>query len=108
MKSLFSNLTSATIIGFIIVLPFALLELTFNKTANIRDFTALFGFLWLLSTVAVLILIPIAQNIRAGNRVAAKPLNLLLRVAFSALITTFWLGIIIDQLPCFLGVPNCD
>jgi hypothetical protein len=32
----------------------------------------------------------------------------LLRVGFSALILMMWAGIIIDQLPCFLGVPNCD
>jgi hypothetical protein len=38
----------------------------------------------------------------------ANPINLLLRVAFLALIAWMWGGILIDQMPCFLGVPNCD
>ena len=38
----------------------------------------------------------------------AHPTNLLFRVAFLALIAIIWAGILIDQLPCFLGVPNCD
>ncbi len=110
MKNISSNLKSAAIISFIIVLPFALLEFTFNTVTkqNVPDLTVLFGLLWLLSMAFIVIMMPIVQNIRAGNSVAAKPINLLLRVAFSALIVMMWAGIIIDQLPCFLGVPNCD
>jgi hypothetical protein len=32
----------------------------------------------------------------------------LLRVVFLAFIARMWIGILIDQMPCFLGVPNCD
>ena len=108
VKNIISNLKWAAIISFIIVLPFALLEVTFTTVRNVRAFTMLFGFLWLLPMASIVILMPIMQNIRAGNSVVAKPFNLLLRVAFSALIIMIWLSLVIDQLPCFLGVPNCD
>jgi hypothetical protein len=108
MKSIISNLKTAAIVSLFIVLPFAILEAAFNKVRSVSDFIALFGFLWLLSTAALALLMPIAQNLRAGRGVAAKPLNLLLRIGFSALIIMMWTGIVIDQLPCFLGVPNCD
>jgi len=110
MKSIIPNLKTAAIISFIIVLPFALLEFTFNTVTkqNVPDLTLLYGSLWLLSMAFIVIIMPMAQNIRAGNSVIAKPINLLLRVAFSAFILMMWVGIIIDQLPCFLGVPNCD
>ncbi len=105
MKNIISNLKTAAIISFIIVLPFIILELVNNR----QSFpAALFGFLWLLSMAFIGITMPIAQNIRTGNSVVATPVNLLLRVTFSALIATMWVSIVIDQLPCFLGVPNCD
>ncbi|HEX8248381.1 MAG TPA: hypothetical protein VF599_09435 [Pyrinomonadaceae bacterium] len=108
MKNILSNLKTAAIISFFIVLPFVIFELAFNTRRNVYDFIVLFGFLWLLSAAFVALLMPLVQNLRAGNGVAAKPFNLLLRVAFSALIIMMWTGIIIDQLPCFLGAPNCD
>lgn len=105
VKNIISNLKWAAIIGFLVVLPFLILELINNQ----QSFpAALFGFLWLLSMAFIGIVMPVAQNIRAGNCVAAKPFNLLVRIAFSALIAALWLSLVIDQLPCFLGVPNCD
>jgi hypothetical protein len=110
MKNIMSNLKIAAIISFITLLPFALLQFTFNTVTrqNASDLTVLFGLLWILSMAFIVILMPVAQNIGAGNSVVARPVNLLLRVIFSALILIMWVGIIIDQLPCFLGLPNCD
>jgi hypothetical protein len=36
------------------------------------------------------------------------PVPLLLRVIFLILIVWLWVGILIDQMPRFLGVPLCD
>jgi hypothetical protein len=68
----------------------------------------LFGTLWLLPVIFFIILIPIVQNVRAGNSLAAKPVRLLLSIIFLALIAFVWGSIVADQMPCFLGVPNCD
>ena len=69
MKNIISNLKTAAIISFIIVLPFALLEFTFSTVSkqNVPDLAVLFGLLWLLSMAFIVIMMPIVQNIRAGN-----------------------------------------
>ena len=110
MKSIFTNLRSAGVISFILMLPFAILELMFNtgNRQNVPGLIVLFGLLWLFPMAFVVILEPLVRNIRAGNSLMANPVNLLLRVAFLALIAVMWAGLLIDQLPCFLGVPNCD
>jgi hypothetical protein len=51
---------------------------------------------------------PIVRTLRAGGSLFAHPINLII-VAFIS--TTFAIGfgsILIDQWPCFIGVPNCD
>ena len=51
---------------------------------------------------------PIVSTLRAGGSLFAHPINLII-VAF--ILSTFAIGLaslIIDQWPCFMGVPNCD
>jgi len=48
------------------------------------------------------------RNLRAGNSLMANPINLLLAVAILTLIAMTWGGLLIDQIPCLMGVPNCD
>jgi len=110
MQKIFTSLRAPALISFILVLPFALLEFSFNTVnkQNAPGLTVLFGLLWLLPTAFIVTLAPIVRTIRAGNSLLANPIALLVRVAFLALIAMMWGGVLIDQLPCFLGVPNCD
>jgi len=100
----------AAIISFVLILPFALLEVVNNTIprAEAPGILLLFGVLWLLPTVFFFVLIPIVRNVRAGNSILANPMILLLRVASLVLIGSVWIWGFMDQLPCFLGVPNCD
>jgi hypothetical protein len=109
MKTITKDLGLAAIISFIIVLPFAILEALNNTITrqNAPGLILLFGVLWLLPTAFVVILAPIVRTVRAGN-IMVNPISLLFRVAFLTLIATIWGWGFIDQLPCFLGVPNCD
>jgi len=92
------------------VLPFAILESLFNTVnkQNALGLIVLFGLLWLSSMAFIVILAPIVRTALSGNNIMASPINLLFRVALLAFIAMVWGGILIDQLPCFLGVPNCD
>ena len=110
MKSIFRNFRIAALISFVLVLPFAILESVNNTLTkqNVPGLLLLFGVLWLLPTAFILILMPIVRSVRAGNSPLANPLTFLLRVASLALIAMVWGWGFIDQLPCFLGVPNCD
>ncbi len=110
MKSSIRSLGSASLISFILVLPFVILELMFNTVnqQNAPGLVVLFGLLWLLPMAFIVILVPVVRILRGGNGILANPINLLFKVAFLALIAMMWGGILMDQLPCFLSVPNCD
>ncbi len=51
---------------------------------------------------------PIVNTLRAGGSLFAHPVNLIIVVVISFLLAAGLVGIIIDQWPCFVGVPNCD
>lgn len=109
-KSIITTLGSAALISFVLMLPFAILEALNNTITrqNAPGLILLFSVLWLLPTAFIVILVPIVRTVRAGNSIMANPINLLFRVSFLALIAMIWGWGLIDQLPCFLGVPNCD
>lgn len=105
-----ADLMSAALIGLVLVLPFAVLE-SLNQTVtrqNAPGLLILFGLLWLLPTTLVVALAPLARSLRAGNSLLANPADLLLRVALSVFVLMLWGGLLLDQMPCFMGVPNCD
>ena len=108
MKNILINLRLPAIISSLLVLPFMILELI-NRRSFHEDFPfPLFGILWLLPVPFILILMLIVEKARAGKNIMANPINLLLRAASLILIAWLWIGIIRDQMPCLLGVPNCD
>jgi hypothetical protein len=51
---------------------------------------------------------PIVRTLRAGGSLFAHPINLMIVVVISFLFAAGVIGLIVDQWPCFLGVPNCD
>ena len=110
MNSIVTSLGSAALVGLILVLPFVILEALNNTITRQKapGLAVLFGLLWVLPTAFIVILMPIVRTARAGTSILASPLSLLLKVAFLTLIVMMWAGIVNDQLPCFLGVPNCD
>ena len=126
MKIILTNPRSAAIISFLLALPFAIIYtlivlgiepplgpleplLTVDvDQPNVLGSAIVFGAL-LLSLVAFIIsLAPLVRIVRAGNSITANPINLLLAVAILFFIMMFVGGIIVDQYPCWIGVPNCD
>lgn len=110
-RNLYIDLKSAALLSLVLVLPFALLESLNHPISpqNAPDVLLLFGLLWLLPTAFILILVPLVRKVRAGHRSAAANLiNLVSRVALLALIAMLWGSLLIDQMPCFMGVSNCD
>jgi hypothetical protein len=51
---------------------------------------------------------PIASTLRAGGRMFAHPIHLIIVVVISLLFAAGVVSAIVDQWPCFIGVPNCD
>lgn len=51
---------------------------------------------------------PIVRTLRAGGSLFAHPIHLIIVVILLFLFAAGVVGLIVDQWPCFMGVPNCD
>lgn len=108
MKSILLNLRSPVIISSILVIPFMLLEWVNRRSFHEGFPLILFALLWILPLAFLLILMPVLRNARAGKGILANPIRLVTSFALLIFIAALWVGLITDQMPCFLGVPNCD
>jgi hypothetical protein len=92
-------------IGFLLVVPFAVLE-RFNTSELGTPFPfGLFILLWLVALGAITLGNSVVGLVRAGAPRAAAVIP---RVVLSGLLAYLFVALLIDQIPCFLGVPNCD
>ena len=101
------DLKSAAIVSCLLILPFIALEWTNTQGSGNTFPAALFAFMWSLTALFVLIVIPVLR-VRGERSSTADIVTLLSRVALAILVAGLWLVIVQDQMPCFLGVPNCD
>jgi quinol-cytochrome oxidoreductase complex cytochrome b subunit len=110
MKAIATDLRTAALGSFILVLPLAILESasTTLTRENAPGLIFLFALLWLLPAMVILVLMPIAHSVRARKPLAANPVKLFLSVAVVLVLALTWGSLVADQMPCFLGVPNCD
>ena len=60
---------------------------------------------WLLSIVGLVFGI---RGARAHSVMTASPLTLIVAGAIALLVISFPAALVIDQYPCWTGVPNCD
>jgi hypothetical protein len=74
MKNAASNLGSSALIGFLLILPFMIMEVVHRRNFNEGFPITLFIGLWLNLFALSLILVPVVRNIRVGNRGAPRSL----------------------------------
>ena len=105
IKSVIKSFGVPALFGLVLVLPLMALEATNDSMTreNVRGLLFLFGLLWLLPTLFLFLLLPI---LRRNNRMSRT--GVLLRVSSLVLLATVWGWGVADQMPCFLGIPNCD
>jgi hypothetical protein len=108
MSAIATGTKLAAVVSTVLVLPLVILELVNRREFHEGFPVALFGLLWLLPMMFIVILTPIVQHVRSGNGVPPNRIDLSIRVVLLALIALAWASWMIDQMPCFLGVPNCD
>ena len=108
MQTILTNIRFPTILSFMLIIPFMIMEVVNRRNFNEGFPIPLFIFMWLLPLLFMLTGMTIVRSVRAGNNVLAKPVFLLIRVVILIFIAWFWAALLIDQMPCFLGVPNCD
>lgn len=108
MSNTLRTLRIPAILSLALVLPFMVLEVINRRSYHEGFPIALFALLWLLPLSFILVALPITRSPAGGAGTLAQRLGILLRVALLVLIAWLWGSLVLDQLPCFLGVPNCD
>jgi hypothetical protein len=98
-----SLLISATLVA-----PFAVLQLVNRRTFH-EDFPLLlFTFMSLHSLFIVLLLTPALRRLRAERSLRALGIGHWVGLLLGIFLVFIYANVVIDQSPCFLGVPNCD
>ena len=84
-----------------------MLVLELRNRVNVTGFSfVLFALLWILPFAFVLLINGLRRSPDGSDtRAYVRPL---LAAACLMFIVWFWVVIVIDQMPCFLGLPNCD
>jgi len=128
MENIIPNQKMAAIIGFLSAMPLALLllieisgieplhgflvtlttEAGSNPRLNGFGKTLMLGTLLLLPLGFIISFVPVVRNARTGDGFTANPVNLLIAVALFIFIAILIITFVIDQYPCWIGVPNCD
>jgi hypothetical protein len=103
-----ASLRLPALLGFLAILPFLVMELV-NRRQYVEPFPfVLFALLWLEGILFVLIARPLVAGFRAGNMLKTEPIRLVLSVLALVFLAWQFIAFVADQMPCFLGVPNCD
>lgn len=108
MFRIIRTLITPAIISVVLLLPFAVLELVNRRRFSAGFPFALFALMWALTFSFILILIAIVRGLRERDEEQTSPLALAPKVILLTLIASLWGFLVIDQMPCFLGVLNCD
>lgn len=127
VENIITNQKASAIFGLVLALPlaFVLFIEMFNVvplSGYLRTLTteadgyqlSIFGKIFLIVTFLllpigfVISLVPIVKNIRHSNGIMLSPFNFLTAAVLFIFLAILVTGFIIDQYPCWIGVPNCD
>ena len=96
------------LISATLVAPFIVLELVNRRTFH-EDFPfVLFTLMSLHSLFIILLLTPALRRLRAERSLRALGLGHWAGLLLGLFLVIVYATVVIDQLPCFLGVPICD
>ena len=102
------SFVASLLISATLVAPFIVLQWVNRRTFH-EDFPfVLFTFMSLHSLFIVLLLTPALQRLQAERSLRALKLGHWVGLLVGAFLVYVYANVVIDQLPCFLGVPNCD
>jgi FtsH-binding integral membrane protein len=95
-------------ISFALVAPFIAME-WLNRRAFQEEFPfVLFTFMWLHALLIALSLTPALRRLQSEKSLRALTLSHWAGLGLSAILIFSYANVVIDQLPCFLGVLICD
>jgi hypothetical protein len=88
--------------------PFVIMEWSTNSAQPRSNFSG-FWFIAMRLAAAVFLFVALSmvQSMRGGNFAVANPVITLLKIGLLFVIAWSWVGLVIDQWPCFLGATGC-
>jgi hypothetical protein len=101
-------LVTSLLISFALVAPFIVLEWVNRRAFQEELPLVLFTFMWLHALLIALLLTPVVRRLRSEKSLGALTPGYWAGLVLSAILIVAYAQVVIDQLPCFLGVPNCD
>ena len=104
----FGTIKVPAIISSIVVLPFILLESINGRNSYGMFPFALFAVMWLLLLSFLALMTTMLRSASTAHPQTSNPIRLWSGFVLLILIGWLWVVIVMDQMPCFLGVPNCD
>lgn len=102
------SLVASLLISATLVAPFIVLEWVNRRTFHEEFPFVLFAFMSLHSLFVVFLLTPALRRLQKERSLRALKLGHWAGLLLGALLGYAYVDLVIDQLPCFLGVPNCD
>ena len=108
MQTIFTNFRLPAIISFLLILPFMMMEVANRRNFNEGFPIVLFIIMWLLPTLFILTVDSDCAERTNRKQLGGKSDTFFDPTRFFSIHRMDVVGILIDQLPCFLGVPNCD
>ncbi len=94
--------------GVFLTAPFIVLEWINTHGFWSMGIPPLFFIMWLTGSIFTYTLLSILQDLQMKKKLKTNPIFLIAKVAFLILLAWIFIGLVIDQWPCFMGVPNCD
>ena len=102
------SFSASLLISATLVAPFIVLELVNRRTYHEAFPYMLFTFMSLHSLFIVLLLTPALRRLRLERSLRGLRLVHWVGLLLGLFLVLVYANVVIDQLPCFLGVPNCD
>lgn len=90
-----------------LVAPFAGLEYVQSRSFSSMPVT-LFVVMWLLPLAFFIVLTPLVKGAAQATNDMTSRFGLLGRVTILVALASIWVSLVSDQMPCFMGTPNCD
>lgn len=107
-KELFLSFKKPAVLGIVSTLPFAFLEIV-NGTKYGNAFPiGIFTILFITSLLFWFVFELITKSKKVENGNLKKIAVFVFRVLLLICLLVLFVNIIIDQWPCFMGMPNCD
>lgn len=101
-------LITALLLGSILVAPFIVLELLSRRTFHEAFPLLLFTFMSVHALSIGLLLTPPLLRLQANRNLRTLRMGYWVLLLLAVFLGYVYVNVVIDQLPCFLGVPICD